>query len=85
MIIGESTFNRMPLNLQQLFSKLPNPGSKEVLACFPAQAGAAAPVKGTEPSGQHKSCYSPRDRAPGSFFNDSGSAARFFYCAKASQ
>lgn len=26
-----------------------------------------------------------RDRVPGTFFNDSGSAARFFYCPKASQ
>lgn len=73
-----TTLGRWPANLL-------HDGSPEVLACFPAQAGAAAPVKGTEPSDQHKSCYHDRARVPGTFFNDSGSAARFFYCAKASK
>ena len=64
-------------------------GSAEVVALFPAQAGAAAPVMGTEPtangfSGSVK--YSGmRARAPGAFHADIGSAARFFYCAKTSR
>ncbi|UST60721.1 site-specific DNA-methyltransferase [Pseudomonas moraviensis] len=64
-------------------------GSAEVVALFPAQAGAAAPVTGNEPtsngfSGSVK--YSGmRDRVAGAFHGDSGSAARFFYCAKTSR
>lgn len=61
-------------------------GSPEVVAMFPAEAGASAPVKGTEPtangfSGPVK--YSGmRERVAGAFHADGGSAARFFYCAK---
>lgn len=62
-------------------------GSDEVLALFPDSKGQCGAVKGTEPSrtgsngiygnyGPHTACH-PRD--------DSGSAARFFYCAKASR
>ncbi|QNJ57410.1 DNA methyltransferase [Pseudomonas phage Dolphis] len=64
-------------------------GSADVVALFPAEAGAAAPVMGTEPtsngfSGPVK--YSGmRERVAGAFHNDSGSAARFFYCAKISR
>jgi hypothetical protein len=58
------------------------PGA-HLLAFGGSRTFASAPVKGTEPSDQHKSCYSERERVPGTFFNDSGSAARFFYCSKA--
>lgn len=55
-------------------------GSPEVVAMFPAKAGAAAPVKGTEPSGVTKEIYGKfNGRTPGTFFNDEGSAARFFH------
>lgn len=55
-------------------------GSPEVVAMFPAKAGAAAPVKGTEPSGVTKDIYGKfNGRTPGTFFNDEGSAARFFH------
>lgn len=60
-------------------------GSQEVLDLFPSKAGASAPVRGDEPSANHKSCYSQRERVPGTFHNDTGSAARFFYCSKASK
>ncbi len=64
-------------------------GSSEVVALFPAEAGACAPVMGTEPtsngfSGSVK--YSGMmGRTKGAFHADSGSAARFFYCAKTSR
>nr|WP_273924502.1 site-specific DNA-methyltransferase [Pseudomonas idahonensis] len=64
-------------------------GSSEVVALFPAEAGACAPVMGTEPtangfSGSVK--YSGMMwRTKGVFHADSGSAARFFYCAKTSR
>jgi site-specific DNA-methyltransferase (adenine-specific) len=81
-IAGGHSDGRWPANLI-------HDGSAEVVALFPAQAGAAAPVTGNEPtangfSGQVK--YSGmRERVPGAFHFDSGSAARFFYCAKTSR
>jgi site-specific DNA-methyltransferase (adenine-specific) len=61
-------------------------GSDEVLACFPAQSGAAAPVRGDESSAASVGRVTgKRDRVPGAFHADTGSAARFFYCAKASR
>lgn len=64
-------------------------GCAEVVAMFPAEAGASAPVLGTEPtangfSGNVK--YSGMiERVAGAFHGDSGSAARFYYCAKTSR
>lgn len=64
-------------------------GSDEVLAGFPDEAGALAPVKGTEPTANGfsgaVSFKGLIGRIPGQFHGDSGSAARFFYCAKASR
>ena len=57
-----------------------------MLAGFPAQAGASAPVKGTEASrASVGNVTGERERVPGAFHGDTGSAARFFYCAKASR
>ena len=61
-------------------------GSDAVMAAFPANTGAAAPVKGTEASAASTgNVTGKRARVKGSFHGDSGSAARFFYCAKASK
>lgn len=60
-------------------------GSDEVVACFPAKAGASAPVKGTESSAPAKNAYGEYGRVPGAFHGDTGSAARFFYSAKVSK
>lgn len=61
-------------------------GSDEVVAQFPASAGASAPVKGNEISRASVGRVTgERDRVPGAFHADTGSAARFFYCAKASR
>jgi site-specific DNA-methyltransferase (adenine-specific) len=75
---GSAHLGRWPANLA-------HDGSPEVVALFPAEAGAASPVAGDEPSDLfgHGIC-SPRERVPGVFHADTGSAARFFYCAKAS-
>lgn len=54
-------------------------GSPEVVAMFPATAGARAPVKGTEGSASTKNAYGQYERVPGAFHGDSGSAARFFH------
>lgn len=58
-------------------------GSAEVVAAFPSNAGAAAPVRGTEASAVTAGIYGDRARIAGAFHGDGGSAARFFYSAKA--
>lgn len=62
-------------------------GSDEVLALFPNSKGQCGAVKGNEPSELTRGIYGKfsGDRLPCSPRNDSGSAARFFYCAKASR
>jgi site-specific DNA-methyltransferase (adenine-specific) len=42
-------------------------------------------VRGTEPSKPTKNAYGEYTRAGGTFYSDTGSAARFFYCSKASR
>lgn len=61
-------------------------GSDEVLALFPGNAGASAQVRGTEASAaSNGKITGKRARVAGAFHGDSGSAARFFYCPKASK
>lgn len=61
-------------------------GSPEVVAMFPAEAGASSRVRGTEASAASVGLITGhRDRVEGAFHGDSGSAARFFYCAKTSR
>jgi site-specific DNA-methyltransferase (adenine-specific) len=61
-------------------------GSDEVVALFPREAGAAAPCK-VRNADKFRTAYGAfkgnRDEAGSTFHGDSGSAARFFYCAKA--
>lgn len=63
-------------------------GSDEVLACFPDEAGAAAPVH-TRNGDKFRTAYGKFagnvDEAGSTFHAGSGSAARFFYTAKASR
>lgn len=61
-------------------------GSEEVLAAFPDAPGQAGAVTGGEPSSPFRNCYGEMARTSASApRGDSGSAARFFYCAKASR
>ena len=63
-------------------------GSDEVVALFPAEAGAAAPVhrrNGDKFRNSYGTFGGDIDEAGSTFQGDSGSAARFFYCAKASR
>lgn len=77
----------IPTNAEGRFpANFVHDGSDEVVSLFPAKAGAAAPVKGIEQSEVTNGIYGKfNDRLPGQFYSDSGSAARFFYCAKASK
>jgi site-specific DNA-methyltransferase (adenine-specific) len=82
MRIDEATYKAMPSDLRALFVKLPNPGSDEVVGLFPysksgksngsakvGQSGVNVPLR--------RGILTPR--------YDDGSAARFFYCAKANK
>ncbi len=61
-------------------------GSGEVLASFPQATGQQAPVTGREPSSKTNNVYSSFNGRPATTpRGDSGSAARFYYCAKASK
>ena len=76
---GQTKDGRWPANLI-------HDGSDEVVQAFPQAGGALAPVKGTEPScktGEIFGLYG--ERAPIDRRDGGGSAARFFYCAKASR
>jgi len=77
-VSGSNDAGRWPANVC-------HDGSDEVVGAFPAQAGAAARVRGDEPSAVTGNVYNKRSRTPGVFHGDSGSAARFFYSAKASK
>jgi len=70
-------------NLGRWPANIIHDGSEEVLAGFPREAGAFAPVRGTEPSNAVTNVHGERERVATRFHGDSGSAARFFYCAKA--
>jgi site-specific DNA-methyltransferase (adenine-specific) len=79
--IGSSSLGRWPANLI-------HDGSDEVLALFPQSAGQQGDVSGAEPSrtgDENTNCYGEFGRIPAAARNDAGSAARFFYCAKASK
>jgi hypothetical protein len=58
-------------------------GSADVVEAFPREAGAFAPVRGSEPSNAVNNVYGERARIGTLHHGDAGSAARFFYAAKA--
>jgi DNA modification methylase len=66
-------------------ANLVHDGSAEVVAGFPDAPGQLYTVKGTEPSSPFANIYGDMPNRAGSAEprGDSGSAARFFYCAKA--
>ena len=61
-------------------------GSDEVVALFPSKAGAIAPVtrRGSDKTRNSYGAFPGQDEI-GHFHGDSGSAARFFWCPKASK
>lgn len=76
---GTTEIGRWPANLI-------HDGSDAIQRLFPENAGAAAPVKGTESSAASSGKVTgKRERVKGAFHADTGSASRFFYCAKASK
>ncbi len=85
MKIDATTFAKLPDNLKALFIKSPNPGSDEVMGLFPVttSGGGNKSRKGTTEGGN---CYGTYGAPPPDVRGaDKGSAARFFYCPKASK
>lgn len=61
-------------------------GSDEVLAAFPQAKGQQGALTGAEPSSKTANAFGEfAGRSPSEPRSDTGSAARFFYCAKASK
>jgi site-specific DNA-methyltransferase (adenine-specific) len=86
MRIDEETYKAMPAHLQALFRAEPNPARDEVLAAFPQANGQQGAVTGNEPSSKTNAVYGQFNGRPATTpRGDTGSAARFFYCAKASK
>lgn len=84
MQINETTYNTMPAHLRALFVKLPNPGKDEVLAAFPDSNGSGA-ARTLKRGARDGDGWGMADE-PGELRDaGTGSAARFFYCAKASK
>lgn len=78
---GELKPGRFPANLL-------HDGSPDVVEGFPAQAGAQAPVhkrNGDKFRNTYGTFKGDIDEQGSTFRGDSGSAARFFYCAKATK
>jgi site-specific DNA-methyltransferase (adenine-specific) len=75
-----------PHDLGRWPANLIHDGSDEVLAGFPDSNGQQGDVRGTEPSGVTNGIYGAfAGRVTSLARNDTGSAARFFYCAKTSR
>lgn len=69
-----------PLNAGRWPANLVHDGSDEVVAGFPADAGGGKPKEGGCPV---STVYNPGGSRSQVWHQDEGSAARFFYCAKA--
>lgn len=68
-------------------ANLVHDGSEEVVSQFPTEAGAAAPVRqrnGDKFRNAYGTFNGNHDEEGSTFHADTGSAARFYYCAKAS-
>mgnify|MGYP000328967802 FL=1 len=75
-----------PMGMGRWPANVAHDGSDEVVALFPTEAGAQAPVtvrNGDKFRGTYGAFKGNRDEAGSTFKGDTGSAARFFYCAKA--
>ena len=83
MKICEEKYKRLPDNLKALFVKLPNPGSDEVVRLFPNTKSVASGYNWEE--SKQGNVPITKNIKSGIHFGDSGSAARFFYVAKASK
>jgi site-specific DNA-methyltransferase (adenine-specific) len=82
MKISEQRYKAMPPELRALFAKLPNHGSDEVVGLFPETTSGSWNGQLTGRGSKHSGDWGKKDR-PFEWQGDTGSAARFFYTAKA--
>lgn len=76
----------IPTDIGRWPANVVHDGSDEVIGAFPNASGAVAPVTGREPSSKTRNTFGLYNERPPSDRRDGGgSAARFFYCAKASK
>lgn len=88
MKIEAKVFDRMPDELKALFVKCQNPDKDEVTALFPESNSARANGNPNNPkrgANHTATSYGQGNDQETCDYRDSGSAARFFYCAKASK
>ena len=84
--IEENLYNKMPKDIKVLFKKSQNPERDEVMGLFPnTKSGIIKPRTVGKPTHKGSSFPSGARTTDSYFGGDSGSAARFFYCAKASK
>ena len=88
MKIDATTYQKLPEHLKALFQQAPNPSRDEVLAGFPVARSSCGGGNSTGERGGGGAIWgSGKIGHDGSAaqYHDTGSAARFFYCAKASK
>ena len=83
--IPESIYEKMPADIKAMFEKLPNDGSEEVLGAFPETKSGKMNREVSAYDGASNTSFLRGRSGPDNQHGDSGSAARFFYCAKASK
>jgi len=83
--ITEKQFNEMPSELQELYEKLPNPSRDEVVGLFPNSKSAGEYKKDKLNTFIPEEAMFPLGYQTNAYAGESGSASRFFYCAKASK
>ena len=81
--IDEKLYNKMPPELRAMFKELPNPERDEVVGEFPDTKGGTAVRHNSGGNTFGGDNAKPLMNDLG--YDDSGSASRFFYCAKASK
>ena len=87
MKIDATTFAKLPEHLQALFDKAPNPGRDEVVGAFPVTgpSNVRRPTGEAIYGGNSLNSTVTADTTVRGVSDNGGSAARFFYCAKASK
>ena len=75
----------MPEKIKKHFIQKPNPSRDEVVSLFPQEAGGGSGTYDFTKTSQENITNIVTNIKSGHHFGDSGSAARFFYTAKASQ
>ena len=81
--IEEKLYNKMPPELQVMFQELPKPERDEVVGLFPDTKSGGGNKANKKPLNRQSQVFETVDNSQ--WNQNSGSASRFFYCAKASK